>query len=272
MRQLGIQEGAFKALSEADRGALYTKIDELHVQLDDALKASDTAKQKTLVQQIGDIQGQINATEGGGYFSGGGTKAMVSIREGFAKGAIDLLPKQKYTALIDQLPKLYAETNTLLRTGYVATEETVGAIKGVAKYAERFSTMTRDMGVGEVNAAAFAELAERFEKLVKQAKGISPSGTTMLERLTTDAEAVRQELEGLMAHFSANSNDLIARLNVQAGMQAAGPVDRMNIQMMVMLTAKLDRTASALNASMTQLITGGMRVGAGAVKDSQAKK
>jgi hypothetical protein len=251
MKALGIQEAAFKPLAAADRSALYTKIDDLHGQLKTAIEANDQVAQKKLVEQIGDTQGLINAAEGGGYFSGGGTKAMVSLPEKLAKGAQDLLPQQKYTALLDQLPKLYGECNSLLRAGVVASEESVSAIKGIAKYADRFSKLAKDMGVAGPEVARFEELSSKFTKILKAAKG--ETDPILITRLADDAAAAQLELGYLLDAFQGASREMLLRLSRQAGLSGA-PVDLAKIQFLTMATAKLSRASEAVRASVTSLV------------------
>ena len=78
-----------------------------------------------MVEKIGDTQGLINATEGGGYFSGGATRQIVTLAEGLLKGGEKPLDAQVYTTLLDQLPKLNAEASALLKAGVVAGEDAV---------------------------------------------------------------------------------------------------------------------------------------------------
>jgi hypothetical protein len=251
MKALGIKEVPFKPLVGADRSTLYTKIDDLHGQLEKAIEANDQAAQKRLVEEIGDTQGLINAAEGGGYFSGGGTKALVSLKEGLAKGAIDLLPEQKYTALLDQLPKLYGECNNLLRAGMVAGEDTVAAIKGIAKYGERFSKLASEMGVAGQEAAKLEELATKFGKLVKQAKG--EADVTILQRLATDAQSLQQELGYLLDGFNGASREVLVRLSQQAGLSGKA-VDLAKIQFLTMASAKLARASQAARNAVATII------------------
>ena len=117
MKELGVEEVPFKPLSEGDRSALYTKIDDYHQQLEAAIQSGDKAIQKSMVEKIGDTQGFINATEGGGYFSGGATRQIVTLAEGLLKGAEKPLDAQVYTALLDQLPKLNEEASALSKGG-----------------------------------------------------------------------------------------------------------------------------------------------------------
>jgi hypothetical protein len=250
MKELGVEEVPFKPLSEGDRAALYTKIDDYHQQLESAIASGDKAVQKEVVGKIGDTQGLINATEGGGYFSGGATRQIVSLAEGLIKGGQKPLDAPVYTALLDQLPKLNAEASALLRSGVVASEDAVAAIKGIAKYGKRFRDLMTQLEVKVADDAAWDALAARFEKLLKQAKG--EADPSLLSRLETEAAEVQRELDGLVAEFRASSQDVLLRLNHQAAM-GGQRADLAKIHFLVMATAKLSRAGSAVRHAMMAL-------------------
>ncbi|MBX3031368.1 MAG: hypothetical protein KF809_14565 [Chloroflexi bacterium] len=248
MKDLGIQEVPFKPLSDGDRAALYGKIDDYHQQLESAVAAGDEAAQRGLVQKIGDTQGLINATEGGGYFSGGATRQIVSLAEGMIKGGQKPLDAQVYTALLDQLPKLNAEASALMKSGIVASEEAVGAIKGIAKYGKRFRDLMKALEVKVADEAAWDALAGRLETLLKQAKG--EKEVSLLSRLETEAVEVQREVDTLMGQFRTSSHEVLMQLNRQAAM-GSQKVDLAAIQFLVMATAKLTRTGSAVRAALS---------------------
>jgi hypothetical protein len=247
MKELGIEEVPFKPLGEADRTALYGKIDDYHQQLENAIAAGDKAAQKDLVGKIGDTQGLINATEGGGYFSGGATRQIVTLAEGLLKGGAKPLDQQVYTALLDQLPKLNSEASALLKTGFVATEDAVGAIKGIAKYGARFRQLMKDLGVSAVDDAAWDALAGELTKILKQAKG--EADVTLLSRLQTDAAKLESDVAGLLGQFRSASQEVLMTLSRQAAMGSV-KVDLGAIQFLVMATAKLTRAGAAVRQSL----------------------
>jgi hypothetical protein len=247
MKELGVEEVTFRPLAEADRSALYGKIDDFHQQLETALANGDKAAQKELVGKIGDTQGLINATEGGGYFSGGATRQIVTLAEGLLKGGAKPLDQQVYTALLDQLPKLNSEASALLRTGFVATEDAVGAIKGIAKYGARFRELMSKLGVKTVDDTAWDALANELTKILKQAKG--EADVTLLSRLQTDAAGLETELGGLMSQFRSASQEVLMTLSRQAAMGSV-KVDLGAIQFLVMATAKLTRAGAAVRQSL----------------------
>jgi hypothetical protein len=249
MKALGVEEVPFKPLGEADRSALYTKMDDLHTKLEEAVKNGDEAAQKQLAGEIGDTQGLINAAEGGGYFSGGATSQLVTKPEGLLAPGAEVLDAQKYTALLDQLPKLYGESNTLLRTGFVAGEDAVGAIKGVAKYGNRFRQLMSDLGVQVAEEGKWNSLAERFQKLLHQAKG--EADVTLLERLSSDAAGVEAEVSELLDEFATSSQDVLVKLSQQAALQNV-PADLARLQLLTMLNARLLRTSAAIKTAMIQ--------------------
>ncbi len=250
MKELGVQEVPFKPLSDGDRAALYGKIDDYHQRLESAIGAGDEAAQRALVKDIGDTQGLINATEGGGYFSGGATRQIVSLAEGMIKGGQKPLESQVYTALLDQLPKLNAEASALMKSGIVASEEAVGAIKGIAKYGHRFRELMKALEVKVADEAAWNELATRLEKLLKQAKG--EADKTLLSRLETEAVEVQREVDALMGQFRTSSHEVLMQLNRQAAM-GGQRVDLAAIQFLVMATAKLTRAGTAVRAALSAI-------------------
>ena len=250
MEELGVQKVESKLLGEADRAALYVQQDALHAELEAAVKAGDEAAQKRLAGRLGEIGGQINVAEGGGYFSGGGVAKLVSAKEGLQAGAKELLPAQKYTALLDQLPKLYGDANSLLKAGFVATEDAVSAIKGMAKYTKRFKEIMTEMGVKGGDPAAWENMAASAEKLLKQAKG--ETDVTLLKRLAEDGAKVEREVGALMASFNAESSAALAQLSRQAGLAPAA--DLAKIQFLTMANAKYLRAASALRETLHNIV------------------
>lgn len=247
MKALGVEEVPFKPLAEGDRAALYGKIDDYHMQLEQALKSGDKTVQKSLVEKIGDTQGLINATEGGGYFSGGATRQIVTLAEGLMKGAAKPLDAQVYTTLLDQLPKLNSEATALLKSGIVASEEAVASIKGIAKYGKRFRDLMSKLDVKVADEAAWDNLAERLNTLLKQAKG--EADVTLLARLETEAKAVESEVTALLGEFRGASQQVLMTLSRQAAIGGAR-VDLNAIQFLVMATAKLSRASNAVRQSL----------------------
>lgn len=268
MEQLGVPEVAYRPLGDADRAALYTKIDDLHQQLETALAASDKAAQRKIVEQIGDTQGLINATEGGGYFSGGATRQIVTLAEGLLKGSTKPMDAQVYTALLDQLPKLNAEASALLKTGFVATEDAVGAIKGLAKYGKRFRELMAKLDVKVADEGLWNDLANKLGDILHQAKG--EADVTLLSRLETNAKSVEDEVTGLMSQFRAQSQEVLMTLSRQAAI-GAQQVDLQAIQFLVMATAKLTRASSAVKASMKLIIAQIAEAGLAAQKRAAAE-
>jgi hypothetical protein len=251
MADVKVEEVAYKELGAADIGALYKNVDELHISLDKAVKAGDKGAQAQLVDKIGDTQGLINAAEGGGYFSGGATAMLVSLKEGLLAPGAKLLPEQAYTALLDQLPKLYGEANSLLRTGFVATGQVVEAIKGIGKYGKRFRDLMTALDVKVADEAVWNGLAQRCDKLLLEAKG--KAGTSTLQRLTTDADALSAEVNSLLNDFTAQAPTVLASLSKQAGLSGRA-VDLARIQFLVRAQAKLLRSATAIKESMAVIV------------------
>ncbi len=269
MKTLEIPEVAFKPLSEGDRAALYTKLDDYHEQLEKALASADKVAQKDLVGKIGDAQGLVNATEGGGYFSGGATRQIVTLAEGLLKGSTKPLDAQVYTALLDQLPKLNEAASSLMKSGVVAGEDAVGAIKGLAKYGARFRELMAKMEVKVADEGAWNILADKLKLILDQAKG--KGELTLLARLEKDSKVVEAEINGLMTEFRASSSKVLFDLSRQAAMGGA-KVDLSTIQFLVMATAKLTRASAAvresLRAIVAQMAEAAIAAGETAVKDA----
>ena len=192
MSGMGIPEFAYRPLSEGDIARLARRVDALHGEMEQAVRAGDVTTQQRLAGEIGDAQALINASEGGGYFSGGGVRRYVSERPGEAQfprlegGAGQAVPAaERITSIIDQLPKL---DHALLQLGG-STEEVVAGIRGIGKYGGRLfevagsSTVYRggpwdllasecaalkraaDMGASSMSAGQAAEFANRARSM-----------------------------------------------------------------------------------------------------------
>jgi hypothetical protein len=94
---------------------------------------------------------------------------------------------------------------------------------------------------------AWDNLAERLNKLLKQAKG--ESDVTLLSRLETEAKTVESEVAALMGEFRGASQQVLLTLSRQAALGGA-KVDLGAIQFLVMATAKLTRASSAVRESL----------------------
>lgn len=109
----------------------------------------------------------------------------------------------------------------------------------------------KDLGVSVADESAWSNLAGRFEKILKEAKG--EAATSTLERLTADAEAVRSEVNGLLSEFTSQAPAVLASLSKQAGLSGR-TVDLATIQFLVQAQAKLLRSSAAVKESMGALI------------------
>ena len=78
MAELGITEVRdFRPLTGGERERVGSQIDSLHADLQKAVREGDTGRVTALVDEIADRQALLNASEGGGYFTGGGTRRYV---------------------------------------------------------------------------------------------------------------------------------------------------------------------------------------------------
>ena len=183
--QLGIKEVSFWEFSKKDISVLYKEVDELHTAL---AKTTDPALQKELALEMANKQALINASEGGGYFSGGGVRRLVSERDafpGFTKGEIasrPLLDTQHLTLIVDQLPKLDEEIIGLTKLLDEAGKKGVtvadydpaklfAVLKGIGKYGDRaLSVVPKEIRKSiKPSAFDFDQLATDFQRVIEAA-------------------------------------------------------------------------------------------------------
>jgi hypothetical protein len=229
MSTMGVKEFAYKPLSPGDISRLSKRIDGMHGELDAAVKAGDTASQARVAEEIGDAQALINASESGGYFSGGGVRDWVSERGKDVEKHFPRLPgatnaeriaAEKVTSLIDQLPKL---DHSMLQLGGNA-ESVVSGIRGIGKYGERLLKAAGEAGgvAGKFDALATecATLKQAADKL----------GTNMTAAQAQDFSA---RAAAAMAELKAVSSDVLAQARQAANMpdvgDAMGAIQHMTI-------------------------------------------
>jgi hypothetical protein len=130
----------FRPLTGSERERIGRQIDELHAKLVEAAKAGDSSRVSALVDDIADRQALINVSEGGGYFTGGGTRRYVTEKEGIP-GMVpgQISPSQLYGAFVDQLGKLDHAADDLRKAleGASGPEGLESAMRALGKYGER---------------------------------------------------------------------------------------------------------------------------------------
>ncbi len=257
MRDLNVAEFAYRPLEGADLGRLAERLDSLHSQLDEAVRAADVPAQERLAEEIGDAQALINASEGGGYFSGGGVRRYVSERPGepgFPRppgaAAAGALPPEQLTAILDQLPKLEHAGEQLART--MAPEEVQAGIRGIGKYGSRLAEVTGESGIADSVWEGIAQRAQRLKAAADEAGTAGRIGAGEADDLIREAGSLFDEL-------IAKSNEAIAKVRPASGI-ASIPDAAGRIQQMTLLHVRLLRTIDAANGQLA-LIARAIRTG-----------
>jgi hypothetical protein len=250
MAASGVKPGAVTIISKSEIPLWQQKLNGLQQDLLDPAKA---AQREQTIQEIAGIQAQINVSEGGGYFTGGGVRREVTEREAEAmtgKGANEPLGaykpggaapamtiSQQHMALLDNALKLMQSSASLQTAKSI--DEVAGAIKSIGKYGQRFTNEFGRDGLkvmGKVPGAdRFAALADRFETWLLQAKGDTGSLAklaekavedpavkvlTMQERLALkgEAQALTREVNGAVGDFMSVLLEAHAELNHVTGL------------------------------------------------------
>ncbi len=223
MAEMGIKEiPDFRILSEGEIGRVGQAVDALHAELIAASQTGDSARVATLVDEIADRQALINASEGGGYFTGGGTRRYVSERDrlpGFdtpVESGLRSAP-ELYAGMIDQLPKLDDAVAALRRALAEQGSEDglASALKALGKYGERLSESMGDLlfhhggdtAGNLVDSLQFNRLAKEcsdlkldiergamrgVEENSDAARELLERGTTLIDDVTTRSRQVRE--------------------------------------------------------------------------------
>ncbi len=231
MAELGIKEVPYRPLSEADQLALARQIDTLHQQLDEAIKVGDSGLQKELTLEIAEKQALLETAGGGGYWSGGGVRKFVTERDGFGGftpeelASKPLLPAQRLTAVVDQLPKLDHAVNDLIdAVGLLETDpaKLTSILKAVGKYGDRFTSIAKG-GVDEgfEHFTKFNELAEQFETLIKEARMDFDKPGSLYQQLAGETDEVVQAAQQGVKELEGIQTDLLRRLQKQAELQGS---------------------------------------------------
>lgn len=253
MKALGVKEVKFTPMDKLDIHTLNNEIDGLHKKFADALASRDTAAQEKLAREIGEKQALINAAEGGGYFSGGGVRKFVSEREEFAgftkaelaEEARRLLPEQKFTAVLDQLPKLDEVANKLLNA--LSPDDVAAALKGIGKYGERLTEMAGDLAPGRIpGLTSFDEMAETFSKLLESARKPAAEAGSLSRELAGNADAVVQKAFKALNDLERSSVTILSLLQRRASVEEASSA-LAKIQFMTKAHVKFLRAKDAVN-------------------------
>lgn len=223
MKEMQIEEFAYKPLSESDRVRLGAELDELHSKLEQAIAANDSQAQKELVIKIADSQALINASEGGGYFSAGGVRRWVSERTAIENpgeaaefprlgnaDAAPLKPEQLAT-MMDQLPKIDHSALDLAS----GDAKRIGAgIRGIGKYGDRLAKVTGEAGF---DSKAWQDLAKECADL----KRAADSGVKSAE-LAAKGETLEQTAKRLFDQLTKMSSEAVTQAHNAARLPDIG--------------------------------------------------
>ncbi len=206
MRELGVREFGYTPLSSADVSRLYALQDETHAAMTRAIEAGDEQAQARAAQRLGETQALINATEGGGYFSGGGVRRYVSERPG-ERGFDPLLggtrrtgpslSTEAFTAILDQLDKL---DHALLEMGHGA-DHLVPGVRGIGKYGGRLAEVLGESTVLPSSAAwdALVATCARLKSTADNAGAIARMSSQEITQLAAEARSVFEQLRSASA-------------------------------------------------------------------------
>jgi hypothetical protein len=226
MQRAGVEEFAYRPLSPGDVRRLYQRQDALHAELTAAIASGDASAQARLASQLGETQALINATEGGGYFSGGGVRRYVSERPGeagfdpLAGGARQgAASGEQLTRVLDQLDKL---DHSFLDFAH-GPENTVGAIRGIGKYGGRLREV-----LGEAAAlpadGVWAKLAEDCARL----KSTADNAAAMARMSAEEVELLVRDARSAFGQLTSASADLLAQVRAAANLpEMAGAAARL---------------------------------------------
>lgn len=238
MEAMGIPQTRVPLPSPEGVGMLNQEAEQLMSALETAVKQGDLGAQERLVLEIAQKQAMINAAEKGGYFSGGGVRAMASERDAFPgyhpykdpkTGQIigevagkPMLKSQLLAASLDQLAKLDKFASQFLMG---KAKDLPDALKNIGKYGQRFSELVQRAGMtipGDV-AGVFDGLAGKFEKILKNSGDLSPNLAIRQQQVNALADEARAALGNLEKSHLALLQQLQKEadlLNVPGGLEA----------------------------------------------------
>jgi hypothetical protein len=251
MKALGIKETKFAPLDKLDIHALNKEIDSLHKKFFE-LSPGESAAREKLAREIAEKQALINAAEGGGYFSGGGVRKFASEREGLpgftkaelADEARKMLPEQKLTALLDQMPKLDEAASKLLNAK--SPDQLADALKDIGKYGERLAKMAEDLAPGGIaGSATFEELAKTFGDLLAAARKSVKEATPLAGSVVKRADTNVQKAFSALNNLERSTVDIMILLRRRAGMEDAAASMLAKIQLMTKAHVKFLRAKDA---------------------------
>lgn len=237
---MGLKEAdcVFKPLSIEQRGVVAKEIDALHNTLIDAIKSGDSATQKRVALEIAEKQAMINAAEGGGYATGGGVLKFVTEPsklgiEDIAK--YPLLASQQFDAVIDQLPHMLHMTDEFkaLAANLAKAEsaDLASAIKGVAKYGDRMSSITAGALKSKL-PSGFEKIAADFESLISRARLGANQPESVLKQLAEDRVKMVSDVERMLAQLEGASTEMLSSLNRAAGLEGT----KVNVELIQLMT------------------------------------
>jgi hypothetical protein len=217
----------------------------LHQELQAAQRAGNTARQGELATQIARKQAMINATEHGGYFSGGGVRRSVSEAEGFpgfteaeaATEARRALPAQQFTHVLDQLPKLDSAIRKLdeaARGHPIPVDNLASALKEVGKYGQRLTEVVGESLAGDVPGREIMDaFGDQFSELIAAAR--RSEGETLAVQIAADADALIRQTRTALTNFEQASSGILRVMQNRATITSPGIIgaNLHNMQIMI---------------------------------------
>lgn len=214
------------------------ELDELHA----AFRAAEgnAARQGELATEIARKQAMINASERGGYFSGGGVRTSVSERENFpgfteaerATEARRMLPEQEFTHVLDQMPKMdqaIGEFRRVAGRDPMNPTDLARALKGVGKYGERFTEVVGSRLGSEIPAReVFDNFADELANLINSSR--STAAVSLSEQIARDTDGLVRRVGSSLDNFEAWSEDLVRLMQNRANITTPGIHNLRNMQ------------------------------------------
>lgn len=227
LEAMGLKEAdcVYMPLTIEQRGVIAKQLDDLHNGLMDAIKAGDVNSQKSIATQIAEKQAMINAAEGGGYATGGGVLKFVSEQSILSAEDMlryPLLASQQFDAVLDQLPHLLHMTGDFRAlAGSLAKAEAadiVSAIKGVAKYGDRMTSVTAGALKSKLPGNLGA-LATEFENLIAKARRGATEGGSIAKEVAEDRVKIVGRVQAALDQLEGASVEMLQTLNRAAGLE-----------------------------------------------------
>lgn len=215
----------FKALTEVERAEMAKQVDPLVKELE---AATDAGKKAKLVEDIGQKQAIINASNPDAYL-GGGVRMWVSERDAAAlaeagiKMETQMSREQRIIAALSE-GKFFDEAVTKLAKPGQSVDKIAGALKDIGKHGERVTIVLK--GETKVGAEALEASGKRLVELKDAYK------TGELVGRMNSAQAIEKEIKAaqkMLGELKAQSSAAIKALekDVQIANLSASEVEKL---------------------------------------------